>query len=110
MRRDQEIDRAIAAYKAAVTQADRPITPLSSARPLLSSATIQKLAEGVSDGDQVPRRSSVSSIKSRHPRPLVSKRAGIDEYRPAELLSLIAWIEADGRLRSDRELTDQMVD
>ena len=102
MRRDQEIDRAVAAYKAAVTYADRSDT--SGGSPGASSGG---LAE--SGSNRNPDMGAVAATDLRGPRPRIPKRANIDEYQPDELISLIDWIESDQRLRTDQELADEMI-
>jgi hypothetical protein len=102
MRRDQEIDRAVAAYKAAVDRADRSDT---------SGGGSGANSGGPSQSGSVhtPEISAASPVNSRRPRPRIPKRANIDEYRATELLSLVDWLESDGRLRTDQELADEMV-
>ncbi len=102
MRRDQEIERAVAAYKAAVVQADRSDTSGGG-----SSANSGGLGENGSI--LTPDANTVNSANLRRQRPPIPKRAGIDEYRPTELLSLVDWIKSDGRLRTDQELADEMI-
>jgi hypothetical protein len=102
MRRDQEIDRAVAAYKAAVVHADRSDTSEGG-----SSANSGGLGENGSN--RPPYISPASFANLRCPRPPVPTRSSIDEYRPGELLSLVDWIETDGRLRTDQELADEMI-
>ena len=102
MRRDQEIDRAVAAYQAAVAHADRSDTSGGG-----SSANSGGPSENGSP--RPPDISTVTSANLRRPRPAIPTRSAIDEYRPGELLSLIDWIESDGRLRTDQEVTDEMI-
>jgi len=102
MRRDQEIDRAVAAYEAAVVLADRSDTSGGG-----SSANSGGPAENGSS--RPPDVSAASIVNLRRPRPPVPTRSTIDEYRPSELLSLVEWIESDGRLRTNQELADEMV-
>jgi hypothetical protein len=102
MRRDQEIGRAVAAYKAAVTYADRSDT--SGGSPGVSSGG---LGESVSSPN--PVIGDVIAADLRSPRPSIPKRTSIDEYQLAELLLLIDWIESDQRLRTDQELADEMI-
>jgi very-short-patch-repair endonuclease len=101
MRRDQEIDRAVAAYKVAVDHADRLDTSGGG-----FSATPGGLGES---GSNPPDTNAGSSANLRRPRPPIPTRAGIDEYTSTELLSLVDWIESDERLRTDQELADEMV-
>ena len=102
MRRDQEIDSAVAAYKAAIVHADRSDTSVGS-----SSANSGGTAEN--GCSRPPDVSAASFVNSRRPRPRVPTRSSIDEYRQSELLSMVDWIESDGRLRTDQELADEMV-
>jgi hypothetical protein len=46
---------------------------------------------------------------ARAPRPNLGRRRPIDEYTPAQLRRLIAWIESDGMLRTDEEVVEDMV-
>jgi hypothetical protein len=43
-------------------------------------------------------------------RPRVARSQPIDDYREAELRRLLAWIRSDGRLRTDDELVEAMMD
>jgi very-short-patch-repair endonuclease len=102
LRRDHEIDRAVAAYQAAVDRADCSDTSGGS-----SGADSGGLSE---NGSGHTREISTASVENpRRPRPRIPKRSSIDEYRSAELLSLVDWLESDGRLRTDQELADEMV-
>jgi very-short-patch-repair endonuclease len=102
MRRDQEIDRAVAAFKAAVVHADRSDTSGGG-----SSANSGGPAENGSS--HPPDVSAANIANSRRPRPRVPTRSSIDEYSQSELLSLVDWIGSDGRLRTDQELADEMI-
>jgi very-short-patch-repair endonuclease len=102
MRREQEIERAVAAYKAAVVHADR-----SDSSGGGSSANSGSPAENGSN--RPPDLSAASLVKSRRPRPRVPTRSSIAEYSQSELLSLVDWIESDERLRTDQELADEMI-
>jgi len=102
MQRDREIDRAVAAYKAAVDRADRSDT--SGGSPTTNSD-----GPGANGSSHPPDIGTASPMNPRGPRPRIPKRASIDEYRPDELAALINWIESDGRLRTDQELADELV-
>ena len=102
MRRDQEIDRAVAAYRAAVVHADRSDTSGG-------GSTANSGGPGENGSNRTPDISAASSVNLRRPRPHVPIRANIDVYSPSELLALVDWIESDGRLRTDQELSDEMV-
>jgi very-short-patch-repair endonuclease len=104
MRRDQEIDRAVAAYKAAIVHADRSDTSAGS-----SSANSGGPAENGSNRPPDVSAASFANSRRPRPRPRVPTKSSIDEYRHGELLSLVDWIESDGRLRTDQELADEMI-
>ncbi len=44
------------------------------------------------------------TTSERGPRPRIGRRDSIDDYTPRELVTLVAWIQSDGRLRTDEEL------
>jgi len=101
MRRDQEIDRAVAAYKAAVAHVDRSD----------SSGGVSGTNSGgasVDGSNDAPTVVAAGRVVAR--RPPLRKRASIEDYRPSELVSLVEWIKSDGRLRTDQELADEMLE
>jgi very-short-patch-repair endonuclease len=56
-------------------------------------------------------RDEVSSAvppSARGPRPRVIQRSSITEYRMGELVSLVRWIESDGRVLTDEEIVSEM--
>jgi very-short-patch-repair endonuclease len=90
------------AYRAAVVHADRSDT--SGGGPNANSGGLGKNGSSLT-----PNVTAASPVNLRRPRPPMPTRASIDEYHPSELLSLVAWIESDGRLRTDQELADEMI-
>lgn len=90
--REKEIQRAMTAYEHAVAAADRPVSRLD-AEP----------------AHQAPADPDPPSPSSRRPRPPVPRRATIDDYTSSELDRLLAWVQSDGRLRTDEQLIDEMV-
>lgn len=46
----------------------------------------------------------------RGSRPPVLHRTAIHEYSHGELVELVRWINSDGRLRTDEEIIEEMVD
>jgi len=89
--REQELERAIAAYEEAVRWADR------------------------SDGDTCPGQAPGGAqpmtqaqqqpvVRQRRPRPPVPARETIDQYSDRELRQIAEWIASDGLLRTDEEL------
>jgi very-short-patch-repair endonuclease len=91
-RRDQELDRILRVYREELAAApDLKAVPPAAAAP--------QSREGAS-ADPVRAGS----------RPRVARSQPIDEYRDAELRRLLAWIRSDGRLRTDDELLEAMMD
>jgi very-short-patch-repair endonuclease len=90
LRRDEEIERAVKAYTEAVALADE-----QAERPAARVAAVPA----------APQRQA-----QRKPRPPVPEREKIADYSQQELVALICWIRSDGRLRTDEEIIDEMVD
>jgi very-short-patch-repair endonuclease len=92
MRKEEEIQRALAAFKESVEFSD-------------------KLDGGIAQhhqGNGVHRDASSTAIK-RGPRPSIPVRTSIKEYREGELIQLLAWIASDGQLRTDDQIMDEMI-
>jgi hypothetical protein len=98
MRREEEIERAWAAYQAAVAHADQEDARSEDAPP----PNGHKGSEGPGAGSPLP-------LAGRGPRPLLPQRESITGFHPHELHSLVHWIESDGRLRTDDELITELV-
>ncbi len=101
LHRDQEIDRALAAFEAAAARADRV-----DGEPNDGS--------GSSPGAEAPSQNRAPSRgvlvgQRRGPRPAVPRRSTIDEYSQGELVALVTWLCSDGRLRTDDEIVEEMV-
>ena len=94
-RKNEEIDRAVAAYERAVARADAPpklrIPEPPSSPEYVPDVPMQELSS---------RRSSVF--------PPIPKRANIGDYTAAELRALHAWVASDGQLRTHDEIADEM--
>jgi very-short-patch-repair endonuclease len=95
MRKEEEIERALVAYKAAVERAD-------SHRP--AGSTLSANQHGTATGSQPPNPAS-----HRGPRPNVAVRDSITEYYEPEIMQLIKWINSDGRLRTDDEIIEELL-
>jgi len=97
MRKEQEIERALAAYKNAVAFVDNQSqqSPMSNAQNRIDSATKQTV--------------QFNSVLKRGPRPSIPNRDSISQYARRELITLIRWINSDGQLRTDEELIKEMV-
>jgi len=94
MRKDEEVNRALAAYQRAVASADD--SQNSSPAPSLLPPPI------------IPDP-SVAQARKRGVRPLIERRESITAYSAWELRTLINWIESDGRLRSDEEIIEELL-
>ncbi len=97
LRREQEIQRALDAIKAAVARAD--LVDGGGALPSSSGDGEPKAMES-SARAQFPRRSG-------RPRVLAGKNIG--NYTERELARLVQWIWSDGRLRTDEETLEEMI-
>jgi very-short-patch-repair endonuclease len=94
MRKDEEVNRALAAYENAVASVDNSkADPEVSAKP--QSLTNQS--------------TSPAKPSSRGMRPHISRRETITDYPEWELMAMIDWIESDGRLRTDEEIIDELL-
>jgi very-short-patch-repair endonuclease len=93
LRRDEEIARAIQAYEQAVAAADSPRSSTPSTPPAQPGP---------------PVLPAVTDAK-RGPRPRLPQRQPIGTYRWDDLLALGRWVKSDGRLRTDKEILDEMV-
>jgi hypothetical protein len=95
MRRDEEVERAVAAFQRAVVASDQP-------KPTKS---LQPVAVATEQPAPVPtmERSGRSSLN-----PPIRVRGSIDEYTAFELQELLRWVKSDGKLRTNDELADEM--
>lgn len=96
--REQEIERAVAAYKEAVrlsAQSDSSATPLPAPAPRSVEQTDNRIIE--------PFRP-----RERKPRPPIARYQTIDQYSDQELLQIAEWILSDGLLRTDDEIMREM--
>ncbi|MCC7364668.1 MAG: DUF4011 domain-containing protein [Dehalococcoidia bacterium] len=98
-RRDEEIGRVVSAYQAALAALSTP-PPAQPAAATAAPAGAAPLTAAPAEPPQ-PERPL--------PRPRVRKGKSIDEYTQRELIGLVRWITSDGRMRTDEELLDEMV-
>jgi very-short-patch-repair endonuclease len=90
MRRDEEMARLVSDFRAA---ADPP-----------APATLPVA------GPSAPAVEAASSGPARGPRPRIGRRGSIEDYTMRDLVSMVAWLQSDGQLRTDEELVDELVD
>lgn len=96
MRKEEGIERALAAYQAAVEYADAH-------KPAVGTASSK------SHNGPVTVTESFPPSARRRPRPNVLIRDSITEYSNAEITRLIQWINSDGHLRTDEEIIDELL-
>jgi very-short-patch-repair endonuclease len=101
MRREEEIERAVAAFNAALKHADREDNEEAGRD---GAANTTRRAEPVSSGTE-----NQNGPCQRASRPDIPPRSSISEYTSRELLMLVHWIQSDGRLRTDDEIVEEMV-
>ncbi len=94
MRKDEEVNRALAAHENAVATVD-------DSKPVAEFSTITASSVNQDESPIKPR--------SREMRPRIIRRDTITEYSEWELMAIIDWIESDGRLRSDEEIIDELL-
>jgi len=102
MRREKEIQRAVDAYEAAVKYANQV-----DAQKNKPTQPVPQTAQPFTSQSLTPEINSPTALRGR--RPNVPKRAKIDDYTQAELMSLIRWILSDGCLRTDEEILKEML-
>jgi hypothetical protein len=94
LRREDEVKRALAAYRTALMHADAldrdgPLQPAGT--PSLEFAGLQP-AVG----------------RKRRAKPRLWPGRPIDEYSPVELETLVSWVLSDGRLPTDEEIIEEL--
>jgi very-short-patch-repair endonuclease len=94
LRRQEEIDRVLQAYKKAVQKSD------GNGHTGPGSASARNRTQQT---QAAPPRAVRTSLRA--PIPV---RNSIDEYSPAELMNLLRWVKSDGKLRTNDELVDEM--
>lgn len=94
LHREDEVIRAVAAYKRALERAE--------ARP-----AVQQPAEAVGVAGK-PGSDNVQPLrKERGPKPFIAPQDNITQYSPQALETIIRWIQSDGRLYTDDELIQE---
>jgi hypothetical protein len=95
MRKDEEVNRALQAFKNAVEASDRT-KPARELKSVSESAT----------GFTTQQDSAFAGRSSPHPP--IPRRTSITEYTSGELQALLRWVKSDGKLRTNDELSDEM--
>ena len=106
-RREAEVARALAAYRAAVTAVDSK-TPNFPEDDLLSHWAVRDVESPPSGQPSPPGRGGQPSLPGRiGPMPVSAGRGPITAYSLSELVVLIRWIESDTLLRTKDELVTE---
>jgi very-short-patch-repair endonuclease len=95
MRRDEEVERAVQAFRRAVAASDSP-KPVKPLQPLAVATKPIWPAQAIEPTSRTPVIA---------PIPV---RPSITEYTSGELQALLRWVKSDGKLRTNDELADEM--
>jgi very-short-patch-repair endonuclease len=93
LRRDEEVDRALHAFRRAVER--------SNGFPTQHSGETSAL-------DSVSQLPSASPSPRSAPTPPIPIHRSIGDYTRTDLRNLLCWVKSDGRLRTNDELADEM--
>jgi hypothetical protein len=110
--RQAEIERARAAYDAAVQAADEESHSDQEKEQAGTSAAAEgdpRDPAGVDPGPTAPGGVGESGGTDRGPCPMTVGRPNIDDYYDRELVELIRWIESDTLLRTREQLLDEAI-
>jgi very-short-patch-repair endonuclease len=110
MRREEEIGRTLGVFEAAVAHADRSDGAADRGGIPDVSGGSDAHSAGAMAGSESSVAGGAIQAGSRRLRPRVPHRAAIHEYSRRELVDLVRWIKSDGRLRTDEEVIEEMVD
>jgi very-short-patch-repair endonuclease len=100
--REQETERARAAYEGAVRLADA-----SDTNPELDPPSDTTIV--IEDDEESTPPSPPPGPRDRGPKPQVPDRPSIEDYRDSELLQLAKWVVSDGQLRTNDELIHEIL-
>ncbi len=89
-RRDEEIERAVRAYEAAVRAAAQPAPTTPMCEPTAATPP-------------------PTSARPRGARPQIVSREKIGDYPPQEIDTIVRWITSDERLRTDDEIISEAI-
>jgi very-short-patch-repair endonuclease/Mrp family chromosome partitioning ATPase len=108
LHREQEVAKAVAAYKAAVEAVDHPqsLGPGAVAQAVLESkfTTVDRRA----DAEPTTAAPAVGATPERSGPFPVRRCPTISDYSVGELVAIVRWIESDTLLRTDDELFEEV--
>ena len=93
MRKEEEVKRALTAFREAVDFADK----------------LDHVGKSNHNGNSHSASSPTNRSTGRGPRPDVPPRPSIAQYSQSELVLLVQWISSDGQLRTDEQIISEMV-
>jgi very-short-patch-repair endonuclease len=96
MRKDEEVERAVQAFHKAVAKNDSPRS-----HSKLDTRVTPAHENGFGDLEEMVVR------KSSRLAP-IPVRSSIGDYSSEDLLTLVQWVQSDGKLRSHEEIADEM--
>jgi len=94
MRKQEEVERAIAAFEAAVAYADRLDAGTTANHAIQNHES--HLAEA-------------AAASKRGPKPNIGLKPSIAQYSTRELVQLVKWVGSDGQLRTDDQIIEELV-
>jgi very-short-patch-repair endonuclease len=97
MRKHEEVERAVQAFDRAVAESDAP-----------RQASISHLRPDDLEPRLVDRSEAAEERRAR--RVPIPSRSSIGDYSSEELTELVRWVQADGKLRTHEEISDEMFD
>lgn len=111
-RREEEIQRAVAAYREAVRHADAMDRGGAAALPAAAAAAPPAAAAGAAPAGAhaaVPGLPAPAGPRPRGPRPEVPRVRDVRDLSDAQILDMVEWIQSDGIRRTDDEILDELV-
>lgn len=109
MRKAEEIENAWLAYQSAVAIADQEDAGKGTHNGEPTADGPSPTDSTTAKDDPTPDPPAQAGNGERKPRPRITVKESISGYHPGELISLIGWINSDGRLRTDEEIIEEMI-
>jgi very-short-patch-repair endonuclease len=103
-RKDDEVQRALAAYRAAIQTRRGETTGTLNPDP-----DAPRVASSV-EGDEPPERGPRPALRAMaHPARWGQQNRSINDYNHQDLVDLAKWVKSDRRLRTDDEILNEML-
>ena len=112
--KDKAVEKVLAAYEKAIEEADDPPKkPLTPRQGSLEEISEREIADDVAERVRTAFAHSPNSLKptgrTHDGRPRIPNGHPIDEYRQADLVKLVKWIDAGDALLTVDELVTEMM-